>query len=431
VHRLVETADIVVDNFRPGVMARFGLDAASLLARRPDLIIASSSANGADGPEATGGRTGQHLRATGGLSEQTGYPTGRRPRSVNRPTTEAAAYWPWRCSRRCCIGPEPDRANTSIWPHGRLSRPARPMPSWPSRLARRGRYGSAMDIAEYAPHGVFRAALTDDWVAIAIVNDAEWAGLCAVLQHEEWIQRYPDAAARRGADAEITDAIAAWTSQRSSRAGFELLQAAGVPAMAVLTNEALSDDPHVQARGIFVDVNHPEIGRLRVMRPPWLFSDQDFDVRPGPLIGQDNDYVLSAILGLSAQERDEILEGPALTEPGSDVRIGVVSAAMRGRRRNWRLARSTRCGSVGTCVAQSQHRGDDQPDSLGDGDRTGERRYLDPAAAPVCRRLWWPSRSPISTGSSTADCCSASVSAVSTPKNSERCRSRSKNAVAG
>ena len=59
---------------------------------------------------------------------------------------------------------------------------------------------------------------------------------------------------------------------------------------------------------VFVEIDHPEIGRVRVMRQPWLFSDLDLDVRPGPLLGQDNDHVLDHILGLTASERDELIE---------------------------------------------------------------------------------------------------------------------------
>jgi benzylsuccinate CoA-transferase BbsF subunit len=278
------------------------------LARRPELIVASSSANGADGPEATAAGLASIFGATGGLSEQTGYPDGP-PAEIG----ESTDYRSGSVLATALLAALLHRARTGVGQHIDLASRevvAASAPDafladqigapWPIRVGNGHR--------EYAPHGVFPAAPTDDWVAIAIVDDAEWTALCAVLQRDDWVQRYPDATARRGADAEITEAIAAWTRQRSSRACFELLQAAGVPAMAVLTNETLSDDPHVQARGIFLDVNHPEIGRLRVMRPPWLFSDQEFELRPGPLIGQDNDYVLSAILGMSAQERDEIRE---------------------------------------------------------------------------------------------------------------------------
>jgi crotonobetainyl-CoA:carnitine CoA-transferase CaiB-like acyl-CoA transferase len=78
--------------------------------------------------------------------------------------------------------------------------------------------------------------------------------------------------------------------------------------MAVMTNDALATDPHLAARGVFSDVEHPELGRTRVMRPPWLFSKLDIELRPGPLIGQDNGHVLETILGMSSGERDGLSE---------------------------------------------------------------------------------------------------------------------------
>ncbi len=154
---------------------------------------------------------------------------------------------------------------------------------------------------EHVPHDVYPAAGDDDWVAVAITDDAEWKALCSVIDRDGWVQRFPTAASRRVARSEIDEAIAAWSSQRGSRTAFETLQAAGVPAMAVMTNEVLAGDPHLAARGVFVEIEHPEIGRTRVMRQPWLFSDLDIEVRPGPLMGQDNDTVLDTILGLSSR----------------------------------------------------------------------------------------------------------------------------------
>jgi crotonobetainyl-CoA:carnitine CoA-transferase CaiB-like acyl-CoA transferase len=129
-----------------------------------------------------------------------------------------------------------------------------------------------------------------------------------VLDHDSWPEQYPTAAARRAASAVIDAAVSAWTAQRTSREAFEALQAAGVPAMAVMTNEMLATDPHLAARGVLVEIDHPELGRTRVMRAPWLFSDLDIDVRPGPLLGQDNEYVLESILGLSAGDRADLGE---------------------------------------------------------------------------------------------------------------------------
>jgi crotonobetainyl-CoA:carnitine CoA-transferase CaiB-like acyl-CoA transferase len=76
----------------------------------------------------------------------------------------------------------------------------------------------------------------------------------------------------------------------------------------VMTNEMLAADPHLAARGVFVEIEHPEIGRTRVMRQPWLFSDLDVDLRHGPLIGQDNDDIMVKILSLPVGEREQLRE---------------------------------------------------------------------------------------------------------------------------
>src|SRR3954468_6834758 len=307
-HRLAEWADVVVDNFRPGVMGRFGLDAEHLLAKRPDLIVASSSANGATGPEAMAAGLASIFGATGGLSEQTGYADG--------PPTEIGESTDFRSGSALAVAVLAallHRARTGDGQHVDLasrevvagSSPDAVLAAqlgvpWPIRVGNGHRH--------LAPHDVYPAAEDDGWVAIAIADHTEWAALCAVLGREDWVQQHPNAAARRVAGAEIDDAITTWTRPRPSRTAFETLQAAGVPAMAVMTNESLATDPHLAARQVFVDIGHPELGRTRVMRQPWLFSDLRVELRHGPLMGQDNDHVLDTILGLSTRERAELAE---------------------------------------------------------------------------------------------------------------------------
>ena len=307
-HRLAEWADVVVDNFRPGVMARFGLDAEALLAKRPELIVASSSANGATGPEAMSAGLASIFGATGGLSEQTGYADG--------PPTEIGESTDYRSGGALAVAMLAallHRARTGEGQHVDLASRevvAASSPDallaeqlgvpWPIRVGNRHR--------EFAPHDVYRAHGEEEWVAVAVGAETEWAALCAVLGREELASRYRTAEARRAASAEIDDAIGTWIGQRSSRIAFEALQSAGVPAMAVMTNASLATDPHLAARHVFTDIEHPELGRTRVMRQPWLFSDLDVEVRHGPTMGQDNDYVLDTILGLSTSERAALEE---------------------------------------------------------------------------------------------------------------------------
>jgi crotonobetainyl-CoA:carnitine CoA-transferase CaiB-like acyl-CoA transferase len=302
-----EWADVVVDNFRPGVMARFGLDAATLLAARPDLVVASSSANGSTGPDALGAGYASVFGATGGLSEQTGYGDG--------PPCEIGESTDYRSANAFALGILAallHRARTGVGQHVDLASRevvAASAPDallahqlgvpWQQRVGNRHR--------EMAPHDVYPAAGDDDWVAIAVGDELEWKALCGLLRHEEWAGRWPSADARRDVG-EIDEAITAWTRQRSYREAFETLQAAGVPAMAVMTNEALAADPHLAARRVFVEIEHPEIGRTVVMRAPWLFSDLRVVPTHGPLIGHHNDDVLRTLLGLSEADCAELRE---------------------------------------------------------------------------------------------------------------------------
>ena len=301
-------------------------------------------------PGRDGGRSRQHLRRDRRAvrADRLRRRSTDGDRRVDR-LPEREARWQSACSPRCCTGRARARASTSTWRRGKWSRPARPMRCSPSSSGLRGRSGSATRHREFAPHDVYPAAGEDDWVAVAVGDESEWAGLCARARARRLVPRYPTADARSAASAEIDDAIGAWTRQRSSREAFEVLQAAGVPAMAVMTNESLATDPHLAARRVFVDIDHPELGRTRVMRQPWLFSDLDVEIRHGPLMGQDNDYVLDTILGLSTSERADVGGGAPMTVEGSDVRIGIVGGGdAPDRCASSRRGPSTRCGPAAT-----------------------------------------------------------------------------------
>ena len=302
-----EWADVVVDNFRPGVMARFGLDPATLLERRPDQVVVSSSANGQSGPEALAAGLATIFGATGGLCEQTGYADG--------PPCEVGESTDYRSANALAVATLAallHRARTGEGQHIDVASREVVAASSPDALLAH-QLGADWEIRvgnahrELAPHGVYPAAGVDDWVAVAVGDAAEWAALCGVLGRPEWIDRYASAESRRGCD-EIEQALSSWTAQHSSRKAFETLQAAGVPAMAVMTNQALAGDPHLAARGVFVEIEHPAMGRTRVMRAPWLFSELDCRPRHGPLLGQDNPYVLETLLGLSPEECAELEE---------------------------------------------------------------------------------------------------------------------------
>jgi len=144
------------------------------------------------------------------------------------------------------------------------------------------------------------AGADSEWLSIAVMTDAEWRALAAVIGAPDWIDAYRTATQRKDAEDTIDAAVARWVSERPVLDAFLTLQEHGVPASPSFSTEQLAKDPHLAARHAFVDVDHPVIGTQRVMRAPWIMSRTTCSIeRHGPLLGQDNDYVLTELLGLS------------------------------------------------------------------------------------------------------------------------------------
>ncbi|SEO55021.1 CaiB/BaiF CoA-transferase family protein [Trujillonella endophytica] len=309
VRRLATEVDVVVDNFRPGVLDRLGLGPRTLLSADPGLVVASSSANGATGPQASGAGLASIFAATGGLSDQTGYPDGP-PTEVGDPVDYRSGaalavgilagllhrertgegQWIDLASREVVVASAPDA----------LLAAAAGVP-WRSRIGNGHR--------TWAPHGV-HPCRDGGWLAVAVRDDDEWAALCGALDRPDWLDAFPGPAERRAAAHLLDEGVSAWTCGRSAAAAAHALRAAGVPAEPVRTFADLATDPHLLAREAFVDVEHPVLGAQRVLRPPWRFSAGGCGVPgPGPLLGADTAAVV-AELGddgsIEAGRRDEV-----------------------------------------------------------------------------------------------------------------------------
>jgi crotonobetainyl-CoA:carnitine CoA-transferase CaiB-like acyl-CoA transferase len=295
----VPLCDVVVDNFRPGVMGRFGLDATTLLEQFPALVVASSSAHGGTGPDATRAGLASIFSASGGLGEQTGYADG--------PPTDVGESTDYRSGNLLAVGilaALVHRHNTGRGQSVDVSSVEAVAALAPDALlahavgaAPPGRMGNRHPLC--APHNVYASA-DGEWLSIAITTDAEWGTLAALIGKPEWKQAYPTARDRKRSEDAIDAAVASWVSTRPVHDAFLALQQHGVPAAPSFTANQLAEDPHLAARGVFVDVDHPVIGTQRVMRAPWIMSETPCTIeRHGPILGQDNDYVLEELLGLT------------------------------------------------------------------------------------------------------------------------------------
>jgi benzylsuccinate CoA-transferase BbsF subunit len=301
---LCASADVVAENQRGGALERRGLGYDAVRAANPRVVYASSQGYGRGGPfgempaygPLNSGFSGVHLLwnhpdapypcgtsmnhpdhiagrllAVGVLAALAERELSGEGQHIELAQTEAAAY---------LIGEvylEGARAGVDPAPLGN----AHPSAS---------------------PHGVYPSAGTDQWVAVAVMDDDAW---CALRTAVGWDDdpSLRSAPARVAARAELDDRLATWTSTRTKEAAAEHLQAHGVSAMPVMGPVDHLADPHLLERGAIVHLHHPEVGDERHIGNPLRFSRLPQRVaQSAPCMGADTEAVLTSVLGLDADE---------------------------------------------------------------------------------------------------------------------------------
>jgi benzylsuccinate CoA-transferase BbsF subunit len=306
---LVSRSDVVVENFRPGVMARLGLDYPTLSRGQPDLVMVSLSANGQTGPDA--GRPGYAplFSALSGLSSLGGYPDGPPVEMRNAMDHVCGLFAAFavlaalRQRQATGRGQYVDLANREV--ASLLAGHAFVERSGFGRVP--PRTGDREAGAE--PSGVYRCAGEDRWVAVSVRSEPAWQGLCALLERPGWARdpRLRTVAGRADRRAEIDRAVTGWTTGRGPYEAAFALQERGVAAFPVMSGEDLARDPHLWERGSVLTVRDPERGAHLSVGPPWRFGRSTLpEPRWSPAIGQDNRYVYGKVLGMSDEEITEL-----------------------------------------------------------------------------------------------------------------------------
>jgi benzylsuccinate CoA-transferase BbsF subunit len=158
--------------------------------------------------------------------------------------------------------------------------------------------------AHLAPHGVYPAAGTDRWLAIAVRDDAQWQALCEVMGRPELGQdrRFATSTARLAHRDALDLILTAWTQEHDAHVAEAVLQARGVPASVVQNSQELCSDPHLLQRGHLVQLPHPLHGTTTVEGSRFKLSRTPAHVEcAAPTLGRDNQYVLETILGYSPE----------------------------------------------------------------------------------------------------------------------------------
>lgn len=316
---LARVSDVVTENFAAGVLERLGFGYEALKALKEDIIYVSNCGFGHTGPYAKFKSWGPIAQAMSGITLTSGLPdqqpagwgysymdhhggyfmcVGILAALCHRETTGEGQWVDMSCSEAgaAMLGP-------AVLDYTVNGRPTR----------RAGSPHSNRDAGgTMAPHGIYATEGVDNWIAISVRDDMEWASLAALID-EDWAHRESlRALAGRLAHEDVLDAeIDHWTRRHERYALAARLQERGIPAAAVARpGERIDRDPATREWGLWPAVDHPAMGSVRVDGVPVHLSETDWEIdRAAPLLGADNEYVFGEILGLGAAEigalRDE------------------------------------------------------------------------------------------------------------------------------
>jgi crotonobetainyl-CoA:carnitine CoA-transferase CaiB-like acyl-CoA transferase len=158
---------------------------------------------------------------------------------------------------------------------------------------------------DFVPHGCFPCLGADNWIVVAVSNDAMWPKLATLLGRADWASdaKLETAAGRRAIESEIEAAIAIWTAARDPEAAMTELQAIGIAAGVARLPIELLDDPQLHTRGFIQYVDRAFIGRHPQPSMPFRESNEPFAIRSAPpTLGEHNQEILGGLLGLSEAE---------------------------------------------------------------------------------------------------------------------------------
>jgi crotonobetainyl-CoA:carnitine CoA-transferase CaiB-like acyl-CoA transferase len=304
--RLVAIADVVIESFPAGTLARRGLSIEAMRLAKPDLVILSSCNQGQTGPHAQHPGYGSQLTALAGFTQLLGDPE-RTPVILYGPYIDyiavgygviailAALDRRARTGKGCVIDLSQYEAGLQFMAPALLEHDANR--TIPTRDGNRDRVA--------VPHGVYPTSEPDSWIALSVWDDDEWVRLREALGDPEWSRDAALATAdgRRAREAWLDERIAEWSRRQPRERAVARLRSKALRASEVRSIGELFREPQLAERRAWRSASHPVIGDVRLMAPPFLLSasDQGPD-RPGPLLSQHTEEVFRGIVGLDAAE---------------------------------------------------------------------------------------------------------------------------------
>lgn len=318
-HKLTDTADVFVENYRPGALDKLGLGYKELSTRNPRLVYCSISAYGHTGPDSHRAGFGLIAEAKSGIMQMVGSPGEAPPllrvalgdmyTGAHGVAAICAALLGRVTSGRGqhidlalydCLVSMHDYAVQCYTMSGGKDVPVQ----------------TGHDLPQSTLYGVFAAK--DGYLVIAAQVDDAWKRFARLAGGESFAsdRRFHSAAGRNAHRLEILPVARAWTSARTVAECLAALDAVDVPAAKVQRIDEVLADPQIAARGMVLEQDHPVLGKVRLPNLPFHLSDSDTTQKiPAPLMGQHNRRIAAA-LGYSVKEIDTLVaEGVLYAEP--------------------------------------------------------------------------------------------------------------------
>ena len=295
--KLVNDADVVVENYRPDVKFRLGIDYEKVKAANPRVVYASISGFGQDGPYGHLPGFDQVAQGMGGLMSITGLP-GQGPVRAGIPVADlSAGLYTALGILTALIGRQ--HTGTGQWVQASLLEAQIAMLDFQAE-----RWLLDGEVAPQAgnnhptgiPTGVFATA--DGHINIAATGAAIYERFCEVMQRPDWLtdERFRSPGVRSKNRDAMNAEIEAITVGRSSEAWIKAFNDAGVPAGYIYSIDEVFNDPQVKHLQMASPVHHPELGDISLVAQPVTLSDAPFRIRSAtPKLGEHTDEVLSAI----------------------------------------------------------------------------------------------------------------------------------------
>jgi crotonobetainyl-CoA:carnitine CoA-transferase CaiB-like acyl-CoA transferase len=306
--KLVKNADVVLENFKTGTLDRLGIGYEQLKKMNPNIILCSVTGYGQTGPYSKEPGFDPVIQAIGGLMDVTGHPEGE-PTRVGIPVVDMICSLYTAVSIMSAIrardkGEEGQHIDLSLL-DVQISSLANIASSYLMTGYISKRLGNQHN--NVVPYQVFQCK--DRPLMIAVGNDKQFHKLCEILDRPEWLsnEKFKTNSARVENRVEITELLEQIFITKSADEWFKLLSEKGIPSGPVNNVEQALNHPQVQAREMVVEVPHPTLGKIKLVRNPIRFSKTPITIRKHPpLLGEHTVSFLQEELQLDLKDIENL-----------------------------------------------------------------------------------------------------------------------------